>query len=199
MTTEELIAHCESSLAEHGHIVLDDDVLQSLSQYHVELLQNRYGTHELLRLPSYEIAFFDWLRSEDAEVWNDLWAGDTRAPYLVSFAYLPAFTGSRRGTFDIRDLKSVDNYYFAPDMLVDKESAVYLAAVRDRFAGGQPLSAAQLLALEASTGPVDIWHLAYRYKLPVLTMKLAVRQLVDDHILVHVPSAEHLAAIFNVR
>jgi hypothetical protein len=199
MTSEELIDNCLTSIADRGHIVLSADVLRDLSPENVEAIQQALGTRELMMLPEHEIRFYEWLREADAEVWNDLWAGDTRAPYLVSLAYLSLFTGERPGVFHIRDLRSVDNYFFAPEMILEKESVAFLEASRNLLAGRQPMSPAQLLALEASMGPTDVWHFAYRHNLPVLTVKLAVRQLVDDRILLHVPDADHLTAIFDVR
>jgi len=55
-----------------------------------------------------------------------------------------------------------------------------------------------LLALEISVSPIDIWHFAYKHKVPLRDAKAAVAQLVDDHALVHITDAEHLARFINV-
>lgn len=199
MTSRELIEHCEQSLTDKGCIDLDPEVLRSLSASTAGAAQERYGARQLLRLPAHEIEFFEWLRETQPVVWQDLWSDETQPPYLVSMAYLTDFVGAHPGVFSIRDLQTSDNYYFAPEMIIEKESTAFLDAVADLFSRKQPLTPAQLLALHASKGPVDIWHLAYHSGIDVDTLKHAVRQLVDDRILVHVPDAAHLAALFDVQ
>jgi hypothetical protein len=192
MTLEEIIAACQASLQQHGYIVFSDEVYAALNEDIINALRERFGVHELWRLPQQEIDFFEWLKVNDVEVWNDLWADNHTAPYLVSLAYLGA-------TFHICDLQTQDNYYFAPLMFHDKASADFLSAIRGRFDQRQSLSASQALALEASLGPVDIWHFAYRRGLDINVAKKAVATLVDDGILVHVTKAEHLTEYFDVH
>jgi hypothetical protein len=198
MTTSELMAYCATSLENNSFLVFDDVVLKHITRAQAEVIQHKYGSHKLMYLPTYEIEFFEWLRSEDPDVWNDLWAADERPAYVVSLAHLSDFCGQVEGVFHIRDLQSVDNYFFSPEMLLEKESADFLNAVRNRYTQHQSMTVAQLLALEVSTGPVDIWHFAYRRKLKVADVKIAVRQLVDDRILLHVPNADHLSQLFHV-
>lgn len=199
MTTEELLTLCQTSIEANGCLVLDDDTFRLIDPDQVGAVRSRYGSKYLLRLPSHEISFFEWLRTADEVVWKDLWEGG-EAPYLVSMAYLKDFSGANaNGTFVICDLVSTDNYYFSPDLIIEKESDDYIAAVRERFRDRQSLTPAQLLALEASNGPIDIWHFAHRYNLSLETAKRAVQELVDDRILLHVPSAEHLANYFDVH
>lgn len=199
MTLSEIETLCRDSIQQYGYIRLPDVVLRSMSPSDAKYLQASFGGRELLHLPDHEVAFNEWLKQADPAVWADLWDAGTEPPYLVSLAYIADFIGEQPGVFAIRDLQSTDNYFFAPEMIVEKESTAFLEAVRDLFLRREPLTPAQLLALQASNGAVDIWHLAYRQNLTLDSLKLAVRQLVDDHILVHVPNAEHLAALFDVK
>ncbi|GMV52993.1 MAG: hypothetical protein D8M52_01075 [Chlorobi bacterium] len=199
MTNDELIALCRASLQEHSHIRLTAEVFASLSSQQVSLLTNTFGAKELLHLPDYEVDFFNWLQTADPNVWADLWDSDSATPYLVSMAFLESFSGTGQGVFHICDLQSTDNYYFAPEMFVERESDAYKSAVHDMVLSGKPLTIAQLLTAEASAGPVDIWHFAYRRGINLEAAKRAVSELVNDRVLVHVTSADHLTGLFNVE
>lgn len=198
MTNEDLYALCENSLSEHGHIVIPDDVLDSLDAESITAIGTQFSGGTLMLLPQREVTFFEWLRIEDPAVWADLWAGDD-LPYIVSLAHLPDLVGaSPRPTYVIRDLLTEDNYYFSPDLLIEKESDAFIHAVRDRMQSQMSLTISQLLALEASLGPVDIWHFAFSHKIALDVAKAAVAHLVDDRILLHVPRADHLAQYFDI-
>lgn len=199
MTTEEVLLEAEASVAQCGHLRLSEHTLHTLTADHIFALRDRYGSRVLMRLPDHEVAFFSWMRQEDPASWTDLWGGEDE-PYLVSLAHLEDLVGDAgtRG-FMIRDLIGVDNYFFSPNLLIEKESDAFIGAVRERFSTNQSLTPAQLLAVEASIGPIDIWHFAYRHQIPLDTAKRAVAQLVDDRILLHVTRADHLAQYFDVQ
>lgn len=199
MSRDELLVYIAASVERDGYITFTDAMLAAMDTATIEDIEVSYGMRSLMRLPDGEVRFFTWLYDVDRAVWDDLWSGD-ETPYLVSLAFLSELAGENVGRpWTIRDLVSVDNYYFAPSLLIEKESDAYIAAVRDRFASHQPLTAAQALALEASVGPVDIWHFAYTHNLPLDKAKGAVASLVDDRILLHVPSADHLVQYFDVE
>jgi hypothetical protein len=171
-----------------------------MSTTDVEAVREAFGSTMLMQLPSYERAFFDWLRSADRPVWDDLWGSVEAAPYLISLAFLDRFTGPGAiGEYVICDLQSQDNYFFSPLLFHDKESWDYMAAVKERFRENQKLSTAQALALEASVRELDIWHFAYRMGIDLDVAKRAVVELVDDRILLHVTKAEHLSEYFDVH
>ncbi|RPI69012.1 MAG: hypothetical protein EHM43_03110 [Ignavibacteriae bacterium] len=200
MTHDNILDACQASIDEHGYIAFEAEAYPLLDAELVTAIQQRFGGKALMQLPPQEIEFFEWLKQVDPAVWNDLWEGDHLAPYLVSIAHLSNFAGENAiGIYPICDLQTHDNYYFAPQMFHAKESSAYMAAVRSRFDTHLPLSPAQILALEASMGPVDIWHFAYRRGLGLDVMKKAVATLVDDGILVHVPKVEHLIELFDVQ
>ena len=121
------------------------------------------------------------------------------APYLVSLAYLEAFAGEdAERRYFIRDLQTADNYFFTPEMILEKESADFLAGTRSRLEERASLTLTQAFALQVSVGPIDAWHFAYDHKRSVDEVKKAIAALVDDHILVHVPKADHLTDHFDV-
>jgi hypothetical protein len=198
MTLANLQDHCRASIAEHGFIAFPEDMLAAMSAEQADALRTEFGARNLMLLPDHEREFFAWLRIHDVAVWRDLWEADEQ-PYLVSLAHLKHFCGNgTQGAYIIRDLLSVPNYYFSPELFLEKESADFMAAVRERFAQRDALTLAQMLALEASVGPIDIWHFAYRYDVDLETAKKAVATLVNDRILLHVPQADHLTQYFDV-
>lgn len=196
---DNLLITTRQQLDEHGHVRYSSDEFQSMSQDHVAAIQDAYGATALMRLPDHEVAFFEWLRVNDPAVWNDLWSDVADAPYLVSLQYLSDFAGAEAGgKFLIRDLQSVPNYYFTPEMVLEKESADFLAATRARLEDRASLTLGQAFALQASLGPMDLWHFAYEHGKSVDAVKTAVAALVEDRILVHVPTTEHLTDHFDV-
>lgn len=200
MTLQEIIEHCRQSIDDREYIVFTDEQFRLLDADQVLAIKDIFGERYLMMLPEHEIKFFEWLKIADVEAWNDLWANANDPPYLVSLAFLEEFTGANSGgMFNICELRSVDNYFFAPSMFLEKESSDYMAAVKDRFISRQSLSPAQALALEASIAPIDIWHFAYKYGFDVTMAKNAVRELVDDRILLHVTDADHLTQYFDVH
>jgi hypothetical protein len=196
---QELHQLCVELMTQHGALVLSSENLASMSEQDAEDIRQAFGATSLFRLPEHEVGFFDWLRQHDPGVWTDLWEGQEHAPYLVSTAFLKDFVGApMKGAFMICDLQSQVNYYFTDDMLLEKESTDYVNAVRERFLGGGNLTVEQALTVEISAGPVDIWHFAYLRGVDLDRAKKAVASLVDDRIIVHVPSADHLSSYFDI-
>lgn len=160
-------------------------------------LAQEFGAHQLVTLPANEREFFTWLSENDPDVWHDLWGGVDEDPYVVSLAFLPYFIDPSRG-FPICDLETTPNYFFAEPMLHTAESKDFVEAVRQRFIAKQPLTVEQLLALEVSVAPIDIWHFAWHHGLTLADSKRAVQRLHDDNILLHIPSATDLANYIEV-
>lgn len=198
--TETLSAFCQHSIEANGYIDFDDATLSSMSQRDANDVIATYGARTLMRLPAHEVVFQEWLRNADPEVWKDLWADEPDAPYLISLSFLQDFIGTAgKGAFLICDLQRADNYYFTPDMLLEKESTDYVSAVRDRFLAGGSMTVEQAITVEMSAGPMDIWHFAYLRGVDLERAKRAVGSLVDDRIIVHVAKAEHLSSFFDVE
>ncbi|MBK7577122.1 MAG: hypothetical protein IPI24_06770 [Ignavibacteria bacterium] len=199
MTTEELIERAENSIAENRSLTISTEELVGVTPEQAELLQKKFGSRLLMHMPEHEIAFQEWLKVNDHVVWKDLWDDQEDPPYTISLAFLPDMIGKpNEGAFFICDLQNTDNYFFTPDMLLDKESTDFVSAVRDRFVGGRTLSPEQALTVEISAGPTDIWHFAYRRGVDLERAKKAVAALVEDRIIVHVPKADHLSTHFDV-
>lgn len=199
MTTEELIERAENAIAEKRFLAISTQELVGVTPEQAELLQKKFGSRLLMHMPEHEIEFQEWLKVNDPAVWKDLWDDQEDPPYTISLAFLPDMIGKpNEGAFFICDLQHTDNYFFTPDMLLDKESADFVSAVRDRFIGGRTLSPEQALTVEISAGPTDIWHFAYRRGVDLERAKKAVAALVEDRIIVHVPKADHLSTHFDV-
>lgn len=196
---ETLATHCRTTLEQHGYLSFDAEQLASMSDEDAREIAAEYGTRALMQLPEHEIAFQEWLRTADPDVWKDLWEGEPDAPYLISLSFLADFIGTKgKGAFLICDLQSADNYFFTPDMLLEKESTDFVSAVRDRFLSGGTMTVEQALTVEISAGPMDIWHFAFLRGVDLQRAKKAVASLVEDRIVVHVPKAEHLSSFFDV-
>lgn len=195
----ELQQYTEESIATHGHLEFSQDMLATLTAQDAEDVANAYRASALMKLPDHEVVFQEWLRTADPDVWKDLWDGEPVAPYLVSPAFLGDFLGGKgQGAYLICDLHSTDNYFFTPDMLLEKESADYVSAIRDRFLAGGTMTPEQAITLEMSTGPMDIWHFAYQRGVDLERAKKAIASLVEDRIIVHVPKMDHLSSMFDV-
>jgi len=198
MTNEELIAYCQNSIELRNYILFEEQVFAEITAEQAQLLAKRYSSDTLMMLPKYEIDFFEWLRSEDEAIWLDLWDDELVDPYLVGMYFLPRLVERDGRGFPICDLLDNDNYFFTAAQMQDEEGKAFVESARNRFENNEPLTVAQLLALEISASPIDIWHFAYKHSIPLRQAKAAVSQLVDDHALVHITDAEHLARFINV-
>jgi len=197
--TSALSSFCKHSIDANGYIDFDTATLASMSEHDAHDVVSTYGSRTLMRLPAHEVEFQEWLRVNDPDVWNDLWSNEPDAPYLVSLSFVRDFIGSpEKGAFLICDLQHADNYFFTPDMLLEKESTDYVSAVRDRFLAGGSMTVEQAITVEMSAGPMDIWHFAYLRGVDLDRAKRAVASLVEDRIIVHVSKADHLSSFFDV-
>ena len=192
MNNKELVDWCRDSLIDKPYLDFPEDVLDSVDINQAEFLIDYFMGRLFMRLPGREILFFSWLRKNDPGVWDDLWGNTDEEPYLVSLIFLKILIDKTRG-FPICDLIRQDNYYFTKEMAHTAEAKDFFESVTKRFMAKESLSPAQLLALEISIAPIDIWHFAYRHKLELSVAKEALQTLIDDDILIHLKSAEHLA------
>lgn len=192
MTHDEIIQWCDDAVAASNVIEFPDDVFASLTpDIAVELMQ-RHGAKTLMILPKREQEFFAWLKANDEKVWNDLWSEGMDEAYVVSLAFLPAFLDASRG-FPICDLEQEDNYFFVPGLVQGEHAQDFVEAVRDRFISNEKVTVEQLLALECSMSPIDIWHFAWHHGIELKRAKEAVHRLAEEKILLHLTSAADLA------
>ena len=198
MTDKELINWCKEESLHNRYIKFPEELFISLTLHQAELIVKNFGSNTLIMLPEKEIKFFDWLKEEDPEVWNDLWSENAiDEPYTVAIGFLPILLEQKRG-FPICDLLKCDNYYFSKTHFIAPESNMMLDSVKERFMAHQPLTIGQLLVLEISVAPIDIWRFAFNHNLKLEDSKNAVKSLVDDKIIIHLNTAEQLAAFVEL-
>lgn len=176
---------------------IPNEIFSKMEKEYGELLQKEFNYTRLMRLPDPEVQFFEWLKENDRLVWNDLWQ-DEELGYVISIEFLPKLLEKDGRGFPICDLRTIDNYYFTPQLLVDKESDVLVEAAKVRFKEKQALPTNQLLALEIHFGGIDVWHFAYKHKIDLAEAKKAAHSLVEDQILIHLTEAEHIAPILEL-
>lgn len=193
MTVSEILNWCKQEKLENGYISFPQELFDSLNEEIAKAIVVELKHNALIKLPQYEIEFYEWLKENDRSVWDDLWSCELHEPYIVSCIFLPNLVERDGRGFPICDLEHNDNYFFNEKHMTDEESKVYIETSRNRFQDRQKLTVSQLLALEISVGPIDIWHFAYKYKISIAQAKAAVEELKDDFALVHLTNAEHLA------
>lgn len=196
LTLKKLIDIINNQSAQSHFIELSDEIFLSLTNDVASELADKYGSSILMKLPSREIRFFEWLHENDKEIWDDLWGNTDEEPYIVGISFLPVLLDKMRG-YPICDLMNNENYFFTSAHIVDKESEILLESAKTRFLNKEDLSVAQLLILQISISPTDIWHFAYNYRIDLNEAKQAVEELVQDNALVHLKEAEHLAPFIN--
>jgi hypothetical protein len=182
----------DSHNATDPYIQFPGEILKDMTPEQAQMIVERFGAHTLMQLPAADIAFFEWLKTAERSVWDDLWTDENNdQPYLIGISFLPLFLDSSRG-FPICDLLKNDNYFFSAAHMPDDEAGIFVEAVKERYMEGHALTVQQLLALEISIAPIDIWRFAYHHQIPLERAKQAVQQLVDDEILIHLKEADQL-------
>lgn len=197
-SNQEIIEFFSKLVTDKGVLHIPEDVFLKMEKEYGELLKKEFTATRMMRLPQFEIDFFIWLKENDPLVWNDLWMEDDES-YTISIEFLPMLLEKDGRGFPICDLQTVDNYYFMPQLLIERESDVMVEAAKVRFVEKRGLTPSQLLALEIHFGGIDVWHFAYKHKIDLAEAKAAVASLVEDQILVHLTDAEHLAPILELK
>ena len=193
MTDNELIDWCKSQVITDHVIDIPDNMFALINEDQAKLILNFFTTNTLFKLPQSEINFFEWLRENEESVWDDLWKDEVNPPYFVSLIFLPIIVkGGYRG-FPICDLLNNENHYFVPAHLAERDSEIFLESSKTRFLNKETLTVPQLLTIEISMNPIDIWHFAYKHKIEIAEAKKAVASLANDELLVHLKEAEHIA------
>lgn len=192
-----------NKLAKGKHyLVFPEELIDKLTEQHALIIRDYLDTVQLFRLPGSEISFFEWLKENDIEVWKDLWELDNEIQeeedYLVSKIFLPIILKKDGRGFPICDLVKNDNYYFTLHHLSDEESKIFIESSKERFINKEILTVDQLLALEISMSPIDIWHFAYKHNIELDKAKKAVHDMVEDGVLVHLKESEYLIPFINL-
>jgi hypothetical protein len=199
MEINELIAWCENELKTKEYIIFTEEIFNEIDEEKALALRLHFEHKTFMLLPLKEINFFEWVKTADRAVWDDLWADDQMfdMPYIVGFIFLPLLVSKTRG-FPICDLIEVDNYYFTAKHMVDHESEITVDSAKERFMNKSSLSVSQMLALEIHLYPIDIWRFSYNHRINLDEAKQSVKTLVDDNVLVHLTDAEHLATFIEI-
>ncbi len=192
MLDARVLAICDELDLEADFVVFPKEFFKEATLAQAELVMNNLPKSLLIKLPQREIDFFEWLKSAEKPVWDDLWGSDETSQYVVSISFLPLLLDIDYHGFPICDLEKNDNYYFTAAHMVDEESKMMIDSTKSMFLDKKQLTLAQLLALQISVSPIDVWHFAYKSKISVVSAKKAVEELVSDGVLVHLRSAEHL-------
>lgn len=192
MNNEELINWFDGLKADSRYVEIDNQMLDMLGESGAKHIAEYFGHNTMIKLPKNEIKFFEWMKKYDYAAWDDLWNGQDEEAYIVAAGFLPNLLDKHRG-FPICDLIEVDNYYFTDRHIAGTETKLLLETIKQMFLEKKHLTTAQLLLLEISLTPIDIWHFAYKHKVDLKAAKDAVRELVDENMLIHLTSAEHLA------
>ncbi|MFZ1730510.1 MAG: hypothetical protein WBQ23_15470 [Bacteroidota bacterium] len=168
---------------------LTDVELDSLSARDIELLQEEFGSHVLMRLPPREKAFMEWLKLEDPGIYEDIWGDDE--DLLVSLSYLTAMQNGGPG-FGICELAYHDNFFFTKRHIKPTGIAA-MAGILARAQKGAELSIGEVLMYEIVRGHIDLWHFCYRHGVPLKRGRQVVRELDMNQWLVHLTRSEDLA------
>jgi hypothetical protein len=198
MNNNQILNWCKNNKPVNEILDIPEEIFENITIEQANLIVSQYENHTFFRLPEREIKFFEWLKQNDKDVWNDIWDDDLFEPYIVSIQLLPLFCYQNYKGFPICELQNNDNYYFVPQHLADKESKIFLESAKTRYIENEPLTIPQWLAIAISMGPIDIWHFSYNNDIELTDGKLAVKELVDDKILVHLKDADHLSIFVDL-
>ena len=175
-------------------VKFEEDVFNDLTINEAVKLIESVNSNAMIYLPKKEIDFFEWLKINDRDIWDDLWEDPEYPPYIVSMSFLPLLIyNTNYNGFPICDLMDNDNYYFNAAMMSEDHSNEVLEAAKARFDNNQKLDLHHLLALEIAFNSIDIWHFAYKYHLDVETAKMSAQVLIKDKALKHFTKYEDVA------
>lgn len=196
MTEQEIIEICNDNIVDRV-LTIPESIIAEIDPAQAFFIREHFRGQIFIKFPNTEIQFFEWLKVNDAAVWDDLWSDSPEEPYIVSIDFLPHLVKKGRG-FPICDLVNTENYYFAPIHINGREAEFLTDTIKQRFLSKESLTTAQTLLMEISMDPIDIWHFAYKYKISIAQAKEAVAQLLEDQTIVHFTNADHLANFIEV-
>ena len=197
MTDSKINKWCQLQVLSEQILNIPKEIFDDISYDQANFILNYFPKSTLFKLPESEIKFFEWLKANDASVWDDLWNDEINEPYIVSLIFLPLMIKNGYRGYPICDLLNNDNYYFSPQHLSENESEIFTESSKTRFLNKESLTVPQLLAIEISMNPIDVWHFAYKHKIELVEAKKGVQALVNDEILVHLKEAEYLSTFID--
>ncbi len=197
MTDSKINKWCQLQVLSEQILNIPKEIFDDITYDQANIILNYFPKSTLFKLPESEIKFFEWVKVNDAPVWEDLWNDEINEPYIVSLIFLPLLIKNGYRGYPICDLLNNENYYFSPQHLSENESEIFTESSKTRFLNKESLTVPQLLAIEISMNPIDIWHFAYKHNIELAEAKKAVKALVNDEILVHLKEAEYLSTFID--
>jgi hypothetical protein len=185
----------EKQLQDKGYLVFTAAELTNMNMELANKIKDHFHGIALMQLPEQEIKFFEWLKSEDPDVWNDLWI-NAEDPNLVSIDLLPHFIAEANG-FPICDLIDEPNYWFSPRHIKPKGKEKF-SVIEKKLSENKNLTVDEALLVELSQASLDIWHFCYQYNYPVKKAKNIVRNMHKDDLLVHLTEREDLVKYIEI-
>ncbi len=195
MEINSFIQKKEKQRSEKNFISFTESELLSLSAEHTAHLIEYFHGYTLMQIPEAERIFFEWLKQNDAGVWDDIWGGEEDL-YMASVDLLGSFTGETGG-FPICDLLEVPNYWFSKEHIKPKGMEV-LPEILAHAESGAPLNAEQQFLLQISGQNTDIWHFCFMFDVTVADMKKAIEEMVYKGWIVHLPDREDLVKYIDL-
>ncbi len=184
-----LVARKNAQYQEFGLLQFTEEELAGLTDRDVSALKKFFQGYALMKLPDIEIAFFEWLKLNDRQVWDDLW-DEAEKPYLVSIDLLEHFIHSGNG-FPICDLVTANNYWFSLRMIKPKGAELF-PTIEKKLDENQKLTFEEALLIEITQGSIDLWHFCYRYRISLSYAKKKIEEMQREDILVHLSQREDL-------
>ena len=179
----------ETQRVRQNYLSFEKGELAQLSAEQIRHVMDFFHGYTLMQLPQSEIDFFEWLKSADRAVWDDLW-GDEENQYLVSIDLLEKLAGIS-AQFPLCDLIDSPNYWFSPKHIKPEGSEAMIDISRKVDAGVE-LELEELLLLSMAEADMDIWHYGYLNHLKMNRLKAAVEEMVYRGWIVHLPDREDL-------
>lgn len=197
MEEQEIIKWITAQDDNKSFIVIPEEMFDKLDLENAKFICGFLNNNRMMKLPEREIRFFEWLKIHDPKVWEDIWFESEEEPYIVGVGLLPQLIDKLTG-FPICELQFEDNYYFTVNHIVDKEAHLFLESIKTRFLDKKELTLQQLLLLQISMQPTDIWHFAYHFNQDLNQSKHAIKSLAQDKMIVHLTNSDHLAAFIDL-
>lgn len=171
------------------------DELKELRLDEAEYFVKTIERNILMKLPDEEIAFFDWLKEKDPQIWDDIW-DEEENEYYVSLDLLPQFIGSNNG-FPICDLIDQSNYWFVIDHIKPK-GMEQMKEILEKFNKGQQIGNMELFLSEISQASIDIWHFSYKFGFSLKYVKAMIEEMVYKGWIVHLSDREDLIKYIEI-
>ncbi len=195
MNIQNLLNEKEKQRRHIDYLTFSEDELQTIRADELQHIIDFFHGYTLMRLPQFEIDFFEWLKLNDRPVWDDLW-GDDENTYLVSIDLLSQMVGNRP-QFPICELIDEPNYWFTQRHIKPK-GVEALQEIILKYQNGKALDPGELFMIEISQGPTDIWHFCHQYHIDLREMKKYIADLVYNGWLVHLTNRDDLVKYIDI-